>query len=442
MYPYVSASYFLLVAAILCGVLVQRRGAPFQLRYVFVAAVFMGLCGPGLLALSGVKPPRSYFLVPFLVDEVYQFCALCMVFFWVGYYGARYKVRQLSTSHQVDSVEPLPLSWILTLAALPFVFAVIRYGADAIFGVSSFARGENQVGFARQVHWTTYLYILSQALIFPVSVVSGVAWEQTRRRAYLLAPLLLSIDFIAQFSRGMALPFAVAFLGAGLFASRRRALWMLLAAILLIQTGLVLGLQMRGASKSVGLGQYSAAFEEETDSHYVDFSKRSWGESRVVELVRSTNALAVMTKVFEVGPKTEGHMTVGYILSQLPIPSFLLPANTPKTNLSFDLGFRKSGFPYPLMAELKVFFGSLGAVFLLVLGAACGLVDIQLGEQYRIRPYLLAIFYSLILFFIIRSFHSGLRSSLRPTLYFIGAWLMYTKVFRPFVLGSSTTRTP
>ena len=70
-------------------------------------------------------------------------------------------------------------------------------------------------------------------------------------------------------------------------------------------------------------------------------------------------------------------------------------------------------FPYSLVTEMYVFFGWPGCMLFMFLGFAVGKTDRLISDKDMLgqRPYLVAIIYGLVMYFLIRSFHSGLRSS-------------------------------
>jgi hypothetical protein len=80
-----------------------------------------------------------------------------------------------------------------------------------------------------------------------------------------------------------------------------------------------------------------------------------------------------------------------------------------------------------------VFFGWPGCILFMFLGFAVGRTDRLISDKNMLgqRPYLVAIIYGLVMYFLIRSFHSGLRSSLRPALYLVAAYYVWVFLMRP-----------
>lgn len=432
-YPhYISVDFYLLVFACFAGLMFRPSTNFLELRYAFAATFLLGLCGDSLLLMTSGRPLDNVFTVPRLIPVVHRYATVAVTLFWGGYHLARWWTRRARSGSAPpppsQSSQSTMVMALLLLASVPLFLDILNYGVNFVFGTSEVTRGY----YARQENKqaTEYLRVLGKAIAFPTAVVAGVAWQQHRRSIYWLAPALLSIPLVAYFSRGMFLPFALFFLGGSFFLPRRKQYKYLLATTLFTVASFLTGMAMRHYAAKTGLAQYSELLE----SSDLERTPVGSGVSQPFRsLVDATSSLGVATKVFEVGPRAEGNKLVGYVLLQMPIPSFMLPRSVPKTNLFDDLHLHGAHFPYPLLGEMRVFFGWAGTFIYFLFGLAIGRVDQAINDRdlLRARPYLVAIFYALALFLIIRQFHSGLRSSLRPTMYFTAAWLAWRQLQRP-----------
>jgi hypothetical protein len=433
---FVSLDFFLMVCVLFAGLVIKPSANFLELRYIFVAGTLLGFGGEAIVELVHGGQLENRLLVPKQAPVVYRYVAACSLMFWIGYHITRW--RHVPGLARIGSAPPIrapSLRALVILAAIPIVMEVVVFGADIFLGTSDEARGAfgKALGNAGNADKpaVTYLRILGRAFAFPVAVVAGLAWKQRNRAAYWAVPSLLSLPLMAQFSRGMFLPFVAFLFGAVLLSTGRMRLNYILLAVALVVSSFVIGVAMREYARTAGLGHFADLMKEEA----VEPTPVGRGfDSPLRSLVHGTSALPRTTLAFEIGPRAEGRKVVGYMLRQLPIPSFLLPASVPPTNLTDDLGLKGAArYPYPLVAEMKVFFGSLGCLLFLLLGWAIAKVDNLLNDPatLQVNPYLAAILYGLFLRFIIRSFHSGLRSSFRPIMYFGILWILWWLVRRP-----------
>jgi len=427
----VSTDFYILLGALAVGLLFRPSGNLLDIRYAFVVTVLLGLCGPSVLLLLTGDRVENAFIVPKLIPLVHRYATVCVLLFWVGYYAGRWrwwgKERETPPDLRLlpDDGQRLLVA-LLVLATIPLVLEIVNYGTDYVFGEASVRRGfyaQNKT----DKPLLEYTRVLGKALSFPVAVVAGVAWQQRRQKIYWLVPVLLSIPLVAYFSRGMFLSFVVFLLGACFRLPARKRLLYLAIASVFAMTSFLTGIAMRKYTANTGLAQYSNLFDQQ--GMEVAPVKKNF-DKPFSALIDATDALSVATKVFDVGPRIEGRMWKGYLLVQLPIPSFLLPKGVPTTNLTDDLHYHGARFPYPLMGEMFVFFGWFGSLIYVFVGWFAGRTDRIINDRDALsrRPYFSAILYGLVLFMIVREFHSGLRSSLRPTMYFFGAYLIWTMV--------------
>ena len=433
---FVNLDLFLLVCVLAAGLVIRPSTNVLELRYVFVAAMTLGFCGEAMIELAGFEQLGNRLIVPSQAPAVYRYLAACAFAFWVGYHATRWRyVPSPPGAGGVPRIGTPSVRVLVILATIPVVLEAIDYGVDIYFGTDDLERGVLvQSGGTGDVH---YARILSRIVIVPLSVVAGAAWQQRKRASYWAVPLLLCLPLVAQFSRGMFIPLVAFLFGASLVTTGARRLKYIPPAVALVGLSFVTGIAMRHYAPTTGLGRFAEVLTEESA---VEPAPAGRGfDTPLRSLVHATTALPRATLAFEIGPRAEGHMKVGYVLLQLPIPSFLLPqASVPETSLTMDLGIKRAGnrgagFPYPLVAEMKVFLGWFGCLIYLLLGWAVAKIDSVLNDPVRLRldPYLFALLYGLLLNFIIRSFHSGLRPSLRPIMYFGALWLVLWLVRKP-----------
>lgn len=437
---FVTLDYWFLVATLVTGLLIRPSVNVLELRYVFVAAMTLGFCGHGLLELTGAEPIENHLMVIGRAPELYRYVAVCVLGFWAGYHVIRWRYVagrvKPGESRSVFFTAP-SLKVLLVLAVIPILIEAVVYGWDIFLGTDNQQRGElAQTG---QRGAAAYLRVISRVLDIPLGVVAGLAWQERKRAAYWVVPALLSLPLMAQFSRGMFLPFVAFLFGAVLMTRGRGRIKYIALAGALVFASFTLGIKMREYARTTGLGHYADILVTETEEAIEPTVKADGIGTPLRSLVHGTTALPRATLAFEIGPRAEGHKKLGYLLLQLPIPSFLLPPGTvPATSLTDDLGLfrdgrRGTGFPYPLIAEMKVFLGWLGPLVFLLLGLGAAMVDNLINDPVRLRlnRYLAAIFYGLMLNFIVHSFHSGLRASARPIMYVAGLWFLMWLVKKP-----------
>ena len=438
--PFLSISFTFLVCACLAGLVYRPTSNLLELRYAFVAMLLLGYGGQSFLLLISGERLDDVFLVRRLVPVVQGYVAGCVVAFWIGYHSSRWtqwRYQDLTTSFQVTPPKVSPLAILLVLAAIPAALEIVNYGTDYVFGQSEFERGHYS-RLREDKPFLEYLRVVGRAPRFPVAMAAGIAWQRGGRTIYWLVPVLISIPLIAYFSRGMFLPFFVFLLGASFYVSNKKKLLYLAIATAFAGASMVTGMAMRKYAERTGLGNYSELFsgDENLDATPMGSSM----DKPLVAVVDATNVLSTATKAFELGPIKEGHKVGGYIVSQLPIPSWVLPADVPPVNLNDDMGLKAESarFPYSLVTEMFVFFGWPGCLLFVFVGFAVGKTDRLISDPSMLnrRPYLVAIIYGLMLYFLIRSFHSGLRSSLRPALYVLGAYLFWWTLLRPRPVAS------
>ncbi|MCB9667003.1 MAG: hypothetical protein H6715_02650 [Myxococcales bacterium] len=288
--------------------------------------------------------------------------------------------------------------------------------------LESFSRSYGQ--FQETIPWTSFVTRLASALAYPLVATAGVAWVSSRRSLYLLVPALVSVVPVARFSRGMFIPAAVFVLTASIASPRKKHSVAIGVFAVCCVLGFIMGARLRHQSEGFGLASivdyYSGSAQTESDE----------ASSLLRDLLVSTNVMPITSMVFQVGVRAEGDQTLGYLLSQLPIPSFLLPQWIPYTSLSYDLGWFGSGYPYPLIGELWVFFGWWGALLFWLIGMVCAKIDarVKWGGINTRYDYVTCALYGAMLYFSFRSFHSGMRSALRPLVYLalIGIVIRYS----------------
>lgn len=433
--PLLSTSFTFLVCACVAGLLFRPSWNLLELRYAFVAMLLIGYAGQSFLVLINGQRLEDVFLVPKLVPVVQGYVAGCVVAFWIGYHSSRWtqwKYNDLTTSFQVTAPRLSPFLVLVILAAIPAVLEVVNYGTDYVFGQSEVERGHYS-RIRDEKPLLEYLRVIGRAPRFPVAMAAGIAWQRLGKAIYWVVPVLISIPLVAYFSRGMFLPFFVFLLGASFYVSNKKKLLYLSIAVAFAGASFVTGMAMRKYAERTGLGNYSELLsgDKNLESTSVGVSM----DKPLLALVDATNVLSTATKAFELGPRLEGHMVGGYVLSQLPLPSWTLPDNVPKVNLNDDLGLKSDSarFPYSLVTEMYVFFGWPGCILFLFVGFAVGKTDRLISDKAMLsqRPYLVAIIYGLVLYFLIRSFHSGLRSSFRPAMYLMFAYWVWIFLMRP-----------
>jgi hypothetical protein len=440
--PLVSTSFTVLVCVCFAGLLFRPTSNLLELRYAFVAMLLLGYGGQSFLLIMNGERIESVFLVPQLVPVVQGYVAGCVIAFWIGYHASRWsrwRYEGIATSFQVTPPRVSPLAILLILAAIPAVLEIVNYGSDYVFGQSEFERGHYS-RIRDEKPFLEYLRVVGRAPRFPVAMAAGIAWQLQRRAIYWLVPVFIAIPLVAYFSRGMFLPFFVFLLGASFYVSNKKKLLYLAIAVAFAGASFVTGMAMRRYADKTGLGNYSDLIQDQSTG---TTPMGSTIDKPLYAVVDSTNVLSTATKAFQLGPRLEGHKVGGYVISQLPIPSWVLPADVPPVNLNDDMGLRSDSarFPYSLVTEMYVFFGWPGCLLFLLIGVAVGRTDRLISDTSMLnrRPYLVAIIYGLVLYFLIRSFHSGLRSSLRPALYVIGAYLVWWTVFRARPVAAKTT---
>lgn len=443
MAQFATIEFYFLVCALLAGLALRPSANFLELRYVYVAATVLGLCGEGVLELTGGQPMVNHLMVAKRAADVYRYAAVCSLGFWVGYHFTRWRyIPGRVGPDEAPAFKAPSLKLLLVLAVIPIILEGVVYGWDIFLGTDDQARGA--LAQSGEKPAVSYLRVISRVLSFPTAVVAGLAWKEKRRITYWVVPALLSLPLIAQFSRGMFLPFVAFLFGAVLVTTGTRRLKYIAAAAALVAASFTVGVTMREYARTTGLGHFAELLQEEA----VEPTPVGDGfDSPLRSLVHGTTALPRATLAFEIGPRYEGHKRLGYLLLQLPIPSFFLPKNiVPATSLTDDLGMWKAsgshgaGFPYPLLAEMKVFLGWLGILIYVLLGWGAAKVDNLINDQARLRlnRYVAAIFYGLMLNFMIRSFHSGLRSSARPIMYVAALWGILWLVRRPRSAGQAT----
>jgi len=442
---FVTLDLYFLLCALAAGLAIRPSANFLELRYVYVAATLLGFCGEAMIEIAGGEAMENHLMVAKRAAEVYRYVAACSLAFWIGYHVTRW--RHTPGLQQAGSrARPLrapSMRVLLILAVIPIVLEAIVYGWDIFLGTDDQARGAlAQSGDKPAV---AYLRVISRVVSFPLAVVAGLAWKERKRVTYWAVPFLLSLPLIAQFSRGMFLPFVAFLFGAVLVTTGKGRLKYIVMAVVLIMASFVVGVTMREYARTTGLGHFAELIQEEA----VEPTPVARGfDTPLRSLVHGTTALPRATLAFEIGPRYEGHKKLGYLLLQLPIPSFLLPASVPATSLTVDLGLLKrgggrgAGFPYPLIAEMKVFLGWLGCLVFVMIGWGAAKVDNLINDPVLLRAnrYLAAIFYGLMLNFIIRSFHSGLRSSARPIMYVLAMWFVWWLVRKPEVKQPAPAR--
>jgi hypothetical protein len=435
MEPLLSTSFTFLVCACFAGLVFRPSWNLLELRYAFVAMLLLGYGGQSFLLLINGERLQDVFLVPRLVPVVQGYVAGCVVAFWIGYHTSRWtqwKYKELTTSFQVTAPKFSPFLALMVLAAIPAVLEVVNYGTDYVFGQSEFERGHYS-RIRDEKPLLEYFRVIGRAPRFPVAMAAGIAWQRLGKARYWVVPVLISIPLVAYFSRGMFLPFFVFLLGASFYVSNKKKLVYMTIAVAFAGASFVTGMAMRKYAERTGLGNYSELLSGDTNLESTSVGVSM--DKPLMALVDSTNVLSTATKAFELGPILEGDKVGGYVLAQLPIPSWTLPESVPPVNLNDDLGLHSDSarFPYSLVTEMYVFFGWPGCILFMFVGFAVGKTDRLISDKTMLgqRPYLVAIIYGLVMYFLIRSFHSGLRSSLRPALYLMAAYWVWVFLMRP-----------
>jgi len=356
------------------------------------------------------------------------FASAFLVFLWCGF--AMYSSRSRSMRWRGES-QPRPFGirfsfFIAILAAFTFLLwwigiHVFGYGTPLFSGVP---RGIGQW----EPHGTAYaLNITGHLGLLVLTCLSGCAYAVERNKALWIAPLLFFILRFSCYSRGFMLGPAVFLLGFVLCRSRG-LVWVPVIGVI------------------AGLGFFLAA---QIRSNIPAAQRLPLSVNQVIETLLETtgkSALSGLSSSFYVADRGWGGEGIaGVVLRSLPIPSPLLSLvigdMPPVTSLAHALGRggKGAGFPVPLLGELFMQIGWIGAAIGFVFGMWFGyvwrwIVESMPGTYIRMWG---TFFYMASLYCMIISFHGPLRGTTRSLLY---AGLLYAFVKRAGGAGSRTIR--
>ncbi|MHC4414072.1 MAG: hypothetical protein ACYS0G_02180 [Planctomycetota bacterium] len=301
------------------------------------------------------------------------FVCLCVACFWIGFtppIGTRLAqlLRGLPATLQFDP-EKLRTPGLI-IAAVPF-FLSLALGGTAIF--------------AAPVSQELVSSVLPSQLVIPVGVFAdiaasigailiGLAWPTKGRRNALnvglsaLGVIVASHIFMARFSRGSGLVYALAFLAASLRA--RRINWWAGIAVALIM--LLMG--HAGLTGRAVYGHFSGSFHY--IRHLFTYSIFNWPEVFLsgVYAIDSLKSLVVMmygAEFAEFGQLTR----LQWLHNQIPIPRFLGLPDVTYSATTIVLQTRTRGFTSSMWGDAFAHFGYWGALTFVPVGICYRFVD-------------------------------------------------------------------
>ena len=377
-------------------------------KSIFAIGMFFCIALPSVAAGAGLPVELLFFASSSDVPLVQARYALALVAFLVGYHVSRARGRHAGDTPANELRTPPPLA-LITLALVPLVVQFLAVGADAILAIGSNVRGYGQ----NDITYTRYLEVIGAILAWPICVIAGYGWTETRQRLYILVPFIGCFVPVALFSRGMFLPISLFLLVLGIRGPRRLRGPFLISALLTALCGFYLGMLMRETFPTTGIGRYIELTHVSADPS----AERSW-QDVVAKTVDSVETLSVPSCTFALYENRYDEAPM-YLLQILPIPSFLLSdwVQQVAMGISHDLHFADWNSPYPTLAEVWIFLGPIGVWFVyLAFGVVAERIDRALSAPKT--SWITFGYYCVFVYLIVRSYHSGLRSCTRLLIYF------------------------
>jgi hypothetical protein len=259
---------------------------------------------------------------------------------------------------------------------------------------------------------------LSGIVMSICTIFSGICYAKSGKKLALLVPVIDILPRLMYLSRGFYLP-AILFMFSSSLIGKYLPTWIYL---ILFPAFMLLGsaaLTSRGLS-SGGITGIEAGINS-SNGDFLTSTK---------EFLETSTNLGILSHGIAFHNKSLSFIDgfISWLITILPIPSFLHFSNTEPPSVSKLLGISSVGIPMPVIGELYFWMGWMGAIIYLFLGWWMGRLEGNIIHHTKIHGTAywchILLWLSLVYGFIY-SFHSASRGSFRVLLYsLILIWLL------------------